>query len=743
VPALIRWPALLGILVMLVPGRAVAQGGVVRGTVRDPRGAPIRGAIVGVPGTTLYDVTDAAGRYRLAPVPAGELRLRAAAIGYAPASATATVAPPPSADSTLADFTLEPAPLELMPLDVVSTKVPRFGESGPTSVTQVTEQDLDRRAVNTVDEAVDKAAGVQMLNGQINIRGSTGYVQGLNSRVLLLVDGVPMNQGDRGGINWDLLALDQIERVDILKGAGSSLYGSAAFGGVVNLTTRDVPDGVHARLRLTGGAYADPPHNEWQFRDQTGLQGGVDLSGSYGTETMGGRVAAGARHSDGYREQDERDHWQLAGKGRWQASPRTRLDVSGAWAVDRYQVPLSWCKRTQCDDRGQVYQPFMIDTAQRGARTDSRKGYVTAQLRTVASERFAWQARASWLRTHFIDWRLPSSEFSIANRFGAEVRAEAHPDSSRTALVGAEATFSDVTSDIFSGAATPGTVATHSQAEVGAYGESEQRMGAGRLTAGARLDFLAVDGGSLSAVVSPRVGGTVPTAAGALRASLGRGFRAPTIAERFVHTFAEGFEVIPNPNLRPETGWSAELGHTTPVLGAARIDAALFWTEARDLIEPQLILVDTTPKIQLQNVTRARIAGLDATVLAAPIPEHLTAMLAYTYLNTRPTLAFRPRHLFTLSADWVPGGAGAGGGRGAFGVGADFRYASRPERIELEGFVDERRVAVKVLDLRAGWTHGPLDVRLLLANALNYIYNLVPETLAPVRSVSVTAVWAY
>jgi len=66
-------------------------------------------------------------------------------------------------------------------------------------------------------EAVDKAAGVQMLNGQINIRGSTGYVQGLNSRVLLLVDGVPMNQGDRGGINWDLLPVDEVKRAEVAR----------------------------------------------------------------------------------------------------------------------------------------------------------------------------------------------------------------------------------------------------------------------------------------------------------------------------------------------------------------------------------------------------------------------------------------------------------------------------------------------------------------------------------------------
>ena len=707
--------ALLGLLAV-----QAASGGVVRGEVHDPRGAPIRGAVVGVPGTTLYTFTDAVGRYRLAPLAAGEIRLRAAAIGYSPASTTVSLA-----DSARADFTLDPSPLELTPLDVVSTKVPHFGES-PTSVAQVTEQEIARRAVNTVDEAVDKAAGVQILNGQINIRGSTGYVQGLNSRVLLLVDGVPMNQGDRGGINWDLLPVDQIERVDILKGAGSSLYGSAALGGVVNLTTRDVPSGVHGRLRVTGGAYADPPHPEWAFRNTTGLHDGVDLSGSYGTETAAGRLAIGARHSDGYREQDARDHWQLAAKGRWQASPRTRLDVSGAWAVDQYQVPLTWCSRSECDDRGQIYQPFKVDTSERGARTDSRKGYLSAQLRTVASERFAWQARGSWLRTHFADYRRTANEASVANRFGVEVRAEAHPDAARTVLVGGEGTFSDVVSDIFG---------THSQSEFAAYGESEQRIGPGRLTAGARLDYLAVDAGSLTAVVSPRVGATVPLGGGTLRASVGRGFRAPTMAERFVHTVAAGFEVIPNPTLRPETGWSLELGHTTPVLGALRLDAALFWTEARDLIEPSLISADT---IQLQNVRRARIAGLDATLLAAPIPDHLTAALAYQYLDTRPVLAFRPRHLVTVAADYVPGGRG-----GAWGVGADFRYASRPERIELEGFIDPRRVSVRVLDVRASWTIRQVEVRLLIANALNYIYNLVPETLAPVRTISVTAVWSY
>src|SRR5204862_8219583 len=166
-----------------------------------------------------------------------------------------------------------------------------------TSVAIVTDTELARRAVNTVDEAIDKGPGVQFLNGQVNIRGSTGYVQGLGSRVLQLVDGVPTNQGDRGGINWDLVPLEDVQRVEIVKGAGSSLYGSAALGGVVNVLTRDIAPGFHARVRATGGSYANPPYDVWRFRDYAGAEEGLDATGSYGTELVRASVTGGGWHS--------------------------------------------------------------------------------------------------------------------------------------------------------------------------------------------------------------------------------------------------------------------------------------------------------------------------------------------------------------------------------------------------------------------------------------------------------------
>ncbi len=392
--------AIATLLLMSAPWPAAAQG-VLRGSVRDKDGAAIGGASIAIPGTTLSTRTNLQGGYRIAVVPAGRVRVYAAALGYGPVD---TVVALTGGDSTTVDFNLSPAPLALPPVDVVSDRVPHFGDRPATSVGQVTERDLDRRAVNTVEEAIDHVSGLQMVNGQTNVRGSTGYVQGLNSRVLMTVDGIPMNQGDRGGINWDLLAVDEIESVEILKGAGSSLYGSAAFGGVINVTTRDVPTGLHTRLRLTGGVYGDPPHPVWRFRDSPGMLGGADFSTSYGTDVAGGRISLGDRHSDGYRQQDQDDHLHFAGRARWQHA-NTRVDFSGAWAADRYDVPLSWCSRGECDDEGQVFQPFKVDTSERGARTDSRKGYLAARVRTTVSPRFAWTARGSWLRTHFVDVR--------------------------------------------------------------------------------------------------------------------------------------------------------------------------------------------------------------------------------------------------------------------------------------------------------------------------------------------------
>jgi outer membrane receptor for ferrienterochelin and colicins len=744
-----------GLLLIAVAGGAPLAGqatGVVAGTVVDTSGRPLQNVRVRVLPTVQSAVTDAGGRFRLSGIRAGPATVQAQLIGFYPAQADVLVR---EQDSVLVSLRLRPGAMELNPVIVSAAKRSQLLDQAITSVSLVSREAISARAVNTVDEAVDRAPGVQFISGQVNIRGSSGFVEGLGSRVLLLVDGVPANQGDRGGINWDLVPVDQVQRVEVVKGAGSALYGSSAFGGVVNLITRELPTGVHARIRTTAGVFANPPRPIWGFRDYTGIQDGVDLSASYGQGVVRAGLAAGARHSDGFREQDKADHWQVSGHGEWRPEPATIVNLSGAWASDQYQVPEPWCANGQCADSGLDAQPFRIisiapgsdTTGNLGNRTRSDKGYVTALVTRTPSERIAWSARVSWLRTHFTDaypgraFPPGPADFSVANRFGLEARLVNRRDTTQIVTFGAEAAHSDVRSNVFSGDSS-GVVDTHTQDEYAAYAEAEQVLGPLRLTAGARGDFLTIDRAGVTAFVSPRGGLVWPTPTGSWRASFGRAYRSPSLAERFVTTYALGFRVIPNPALHSEDGWSAEVGRSWTPRPWLRGDAALFWTEAQHLVEPAF----TSLGIQFQNLQRARLMGLDLNATATPLTPNLTTSLAYQFLYARELphdsfgtqtperpLFFRPRHLLTLTADYQ---------WGRLGVGADWRFASHFEGSD-PIFGSDQRFDQKVLDLRASWRSGPLEAHVKVANALNYLYNLAPRTLEPVRTTTLTLAYTY
>ena len=718
---------------------AAQATGIIYGSVTDSAGTPLPRAAVHAlvresSRRIASTVTDEGGRYRFATLPAGSFAIDVAAIGYRSARDTLRLSP---GDSVQLDFHLIAQPILLVPTVVTGAKRSQLLGQTVNSVALLDQQQIAQHAVNTIDEAVDRAPGVQMISGQVNIRGSSGFAEGLGSRVLLLVDGVPANQGDRGGINWDVIPLDRVDRVEVVKGAGSALYGSSAFGGVVNLITRELPEGWHGRVRVTTGAFSNPPRDVRQFRDFIGILDGIDLAGWSGRDAVRAGFSAGARHSDGYRQQDRADHWQATAKSDWQPEPATRLSVSGAWASDQYDVPEPWCVNIECGDSTAGIQPFKSVVANLGNTTRSDKGYVSAILTRTPSANLTWLARASWLRTRFTDaypGRQPPADYSIAKRYGFEGRVVSQRDSTRTVTAGVEGTLAETWSNIFSGDTTGGP-GRHTQAEYAAYAEAEQVLGPTRMTIGTRSDFLVVDGGGVTAFVSPRFGIVWPTATGSWRASVGRAFRAASIAERFVTTRVFSFPVIPNPALTTEEGWSSELGRSWTGVSWLRGDAAAFWTEGRRMIEPVLT---SQGEFQFQNLLRARLLGFDLSATATAFNSQLMATVAYQYLDARqlrtPTtqeqpLLARPRHLLTIAADYAVHHVG---------IGAEFRFSSRYER-EYPIYTNDKRYEMRVLDLRAGWSSESVDVRLKVGNVFNYIYNLAPRTLEPVRNVTLVA----
>ena len=119
---------------------------------------------------------------------------------------------------------------------------------------------------------------------------------------------------------------------------------------------------------------------------------------------------------------------------------------------------------------------------------------------------------------------------------------------------------------------------------------------------------------------SPQVGFSYRLSeATALRASLGRGFRVPSVLEVFSQAEASGIRVCPNPALDPERAWSGEVGIKQGLAKWLALDMALFWNEYRELIEarPDPYAGGTVPVARFLNLARARVAGFESEVLAA------------------------------------------------------------------------------------------------------------------------------
>ena len=96
---------------------------------------------------------------------------------------------------------------------------------------------IENKNTTNIQTAVDQIPGVNITDGQANIRGGSGWSYGAGTRVLVMVDDMPLISGDAGQAQWSLIATENINQVEIIKGAASALYGSSALNGIINIRT--------------------------------------------------------------------------------------------------------------------------------------------------------------------------------------------------------------------------------------------------------------------------------------------------------------------------------------------------------------------------------------------------------------------------------------------------------------------------------------------------------------------------
>jgi outer membrane cobalamin receptor len=685
---------------------------VLTGVVRNAEtGRPIPHANVMLEETVIGDATDELGRFEIGNIPAGRYLVIVTVIGFGKETREVVIG---EGSSVELDIALRPAAIEIPPVVVTAARRQQDASEAPVSIAVVGRKDIMKRDIVTPEEVLRHVPGIVVTERQAGIRGSSGFNRGAGSRLLLLVDGVPALAGDTGDIKWDIIPPEQIERIEVVKSASSSLYGSSALGGVINLVTRPVSATPETMVRISAGYFDDPYYPQWKWTSQMLTFHGIDVSHSRKLGAAGVTVGLGRKASDGYRRNSDGELSTAMGKVTFPVGRAGHVTSLVAWALEEYGHSTEWKSQGEALD---------IDEVAWHDRVTSEKiaGYV--KLRNFIRTRTVLSTTVNWYYTDWEDDFHDSDYTAHALRLGGSFQIDRLFRRGRELTLGVEGWRTGVESTMFG---------NQHIGEVGLFGESRARfLGSATLTLGARYDAHHMGKArGWESLLSPRAALVLKVAGSSFNFSVGRGFRAPTVAEMFTQATVGGFTVKPNPLLAPERGTTYEAGWTREISQWLFATASVFRSDYRELIEPVLDPLDN--RIHFTNVKDASVTGFETLLRTAPIGNILAVTSSYMYLSTedRATgepLSYRSKHNLKASADIA---------RGDYSAGVDFIFRSKAERVEV--YEDDERVPIYVTDLRGEVSLGRIRLSAKVANLFQYNYTEIERSLAPIRNLSFT-----
>ena len=541
---------------------------------------------------------------------------------------------------------------------ITGTRTERDIDEVPVRTEVVTREEIERTHAGTLKQALENVPGLQLRE----VLGKSGFelsLQGMSSdQVLVLIDGLPITASTGSTVDLSQYLLDEVERIEVVKGASSAQYGSSAMGGVVNVITRRIQPGLGATLEVDAGSHgrqndSGRKASANQKHARFGLSGGGEawrlaLSGDVLDD-----AGFGLRPELWTRQGDASRRVQLTGRAEWLPRPGQRFWLeAGRYSEDdvqryEYFVPSKYVPQRKSEDiardRVVLGGQWRLDG---GARlqakavrehydSDSREvsdGYqiarrnsaqqtqhLSTQLELPAWGRQVWMLGADWHRETLRQTTNGNSELQLSGRAQRDSRE----------------LF--VQNDIF--------LNDDWELLLGVRGQHDSDFGGH-----------AVPKASLRGTVYERGDWK-----GVLRASAGAGYRVPNLKERhylFDHS-SLGYIVIGNPNLQPESSTSLQLGGTLSLGSRWSLDGNLFHNRVKDLIQTDLgnaTSVQGVTAYTYANVARARTAGLEAQLRWQATPA-LALQAGYTRTHTRDLdgggeLTRRPRDMARLGVDW-------------------------------------------------------------------------------------------
>ncbi|MFC1811832.1 TonB-dependent receptor [Thermodesulfobacteriota bacterium] len=211
---------------------------------------------------------------------------------------------------------------------VTATRTEQEVQKIPANVSIITSKDIENSSAKTVPDLLRYEEGITVSdtlgNGKFVNVDIRGYGETGSYNTLVLVDGRRVNDIDLRGVDWTQIPLEHIERIEVVRGTGSVLYGDNASGGVINIITKIPPEKIKATASFTYGSY-----------DFT--KGSASISGGKGG--LKGSLFATFQDTDGYRENNHYRAGDVDGKIVYDISDFVGLSLSGSYHNDNYGLP--------------------------------------------------------------------------------------------------------------------------------------------------------------------------------------------------------------------------------------------------------------------------------------------------------------------------------------------------------------------------------------------------------------------
>ncbi len=531
---------------------------------------------------------------------------------------------------------------------VTATRHAMLALDAPAALSVVTRRDIEARAADNVLDALRGETGIS-LQGRAVAGRKVLSLRGMDSKhTLFLLNGqrLPASDGVVGSsdFQYDWIAVEDIERIEVVRGPMSVLYGSEALGGVVNLITREPGE------RWRGSAHAEGSH----------VDGGRGGAGHRVAARADGPLAAGLALRVGVAQSRQA---AVASVEDPRLSELERRDKDDAW------VGLGWrvngAQRLLWEHRAGREERF----ANARERNGRRRYHETVNQIERSVGTLDWSAQ--WHEALSTQLRAYGSSMQVQNRRSEGVapnptqqldervlEGQAHARRGAQSLTGGFEARNEALED-------PGLPGGRSSARHRAvFLQDEFAFGRDlHLTLGLRRD----DHQSFGSEWSPRayaVWRVDPR--WTLKGGFSHGFKAPNLKQIVPGPRQEGPNLfLGNPALQPESSNTIELGLGYDT-GATQLQAMLFDQRVDELIDIRLVAAGSAPGLgtyTYENLARARLRGLEAG-LVQRLGAGWRGQLSYTHLDARngsgQPLDRRPRHSATARLDWEQGAWRAG-----------------------------------------------------------------------------------